>query len=138
MHSLCSGLTSPALLVSECSLRSRGRLESQQAKADVYDQATAALVAAVEEGAGAYEMPWHTLSSLINAISRKLYRGINILMLRAAAQKNNTDRPNEPPIGSGANRALKCAKASTAHSIIPARAAHQAMPQNHQPRLANK
>ena len=60
-------------------------------KPDIYEQVTAALIAALEEGAhaGEYKMPWHALSSPFNAISRKPYRGINILLLWAAAQKHN-------------------------------------------------
>lgn len=56
-------------------------------KPDIYEQVTSALIAALEEGAGQYEMPWHALSSPVNAGSRKPYRGINILLLWAAAQK---------------------------------------------------
>ena len=64
-------------------------MSSNQSKPDVYEQVTAALIAALEEGAGQYQMPWHALSSPINAGSRKQYRGINILLLWAAAQKRN-------------------------------------------------
>ena len=64
-------------------------MSSNQSKPDVYEQVTAALIAALEEGAGQYQMPWHALSRPINAGSRKQYRGINILLLWAAAQKQN-------------------------------------------------
>jgi antirestriction protein ArdC len=62
---------------------------SKQTKADVYEQITAALIAAIEEGTGTFEMPWHTMSSPVNAANQKLYRGVNILMLWAAARKHN-------------------------------------------------
>jgi antirestriction protein ArdC len=62
---------------------------SKQTRADVYEQITSALITAIEEGTGKFEMPWHTLSSPINAANRKLYRGVNILMLWAAARKHN-------------------------------------------------
>jgi antirestriction protein ArdC len=62
---------------------------SKQTSTDVYEQITAALIAAIEEGTGKFEMPWHTMSSPVNAASQKLYRGINILMLWAAAHKHN-------------------------------------------------
>lgn len=58
-----------------------------QAKADVYEQITAAIVEAIEAGAGKYEMPWHHVGAPINAFTRKLYRGINILALWATTAK---------------------------------------------------
>lgn len=63
-------------------------MQSNQAKADVYEQITNAIVSAIEEGAGEYEMPWHTLSTPLNATNRKPYRGVNVLMLWATAQKH--------------------------------------------------
>ena len=60
---------------------------TNQAKADVYEQITNAIIAAIEAGTDKYEMPWHRLDNPINATSRKLYRGVNVLMLWAAAQK---------------------------------------------------
>jgi antirestriction protein ArdC len=50
---------------------------SKQGRTDVYEQITAALIAAIEEGTGTFEMPWHTLSTPINAANQKLYRGVN-------------------------------------------------------------
>lgn len=48
---------------------------------------------AIEKGAGRYQMPWHTsgefsFSPINNAQSKKHYRGINILVLWAAAEKH--------------------------------------------------
>jgi len=63
-------------------------MESNQAKVDVYEQINNAIVSAVEEGTGRYEMPWHALSTPLNATNRKPYRGVNVLMLWATAQKN--------------------------------------------------
>jgi antirestriction protein ArdC len=60
-----------------------------QAKADVYEQITNAIIAAIKEGAQKYEMPWHSLSTPMNAINRKRYRGVNVLMLWAGAQKRS-------------------------------------------------
>ena len=60
-------------------------------KPDLYEQVTQALISALEEGAGEYRMPWHSLSQPVNAISHKAYRGINTLLLWAAAQKNGYD-----------------------------------------------
>lgn len=62
---------------------------SKPAKADVYEQITAAVIAAIDEGTTTFQMPGHTLFNLINAANQKLYRGINILMLWAAAHKHN-------------------------------------------------
>lgn len=63
-------------------------MQSNPAKADVYEQITNAIVSAIEDGAGKYEMPWHALSIPLNATSRKPYRGVNVLMLWATAQKH--------------------------------------------------
>jgi antirestriction protein ArdC len=62
-------------------------MQSNPAKADVYEQITNAIVSAIEEGAEKYEMPWHALSTPLNAISRQPYRGVNVLMLWASVQK---------------------------------------------------
>ncbi len=58
-----------------------------QGKADVYQQITNAIIDAIEEGTPKFEMPWHSLSTPVNATSHKPYRGLNILMLWAAARK---------------------------------------------------
>ena len=63
-------------------------MQSNQAKADVYEQITNTIVSAIEEGVGKYEMPWHTLSAPLNAANRKPYKGVNVLMLWATAQKH--------------------------------------------------
>jgi antirestriction protein ArdC len=82
-------LTSPTLLSAGAASTQENNMLSKQSKADVYEQITAALIAAIEEGTGKFEMPWHTLSSPINAANRKLYRGVNILMLWVAAHQHN-------------------------------------------------
>ena len=64
-------------------------MQSNQAKADVYEQITNAIVSAIEEGAGKYEMPWHALFTPLNATNRKPYRGVNVLMLWATARKHS-------------------------------------------------
>jgi antirestriction protein ArdC len=58
----------------------------------VYDAITAQIITAIASGAaaGTWRMPWHTTSghpifAPINAVSRKPYRGINTLVLWAAA-----------------------------------------------------
>ena len=59
-------------------------------KSDVYQTVTNAIINAIEQGAGAWKMPWHTSGrfafSPINVTSKKPYRGINTVCLWAAAQ----------------------------------------------------
>src|SRR5690349_25023813 len=64
-------------------------MQLNQAKPDVYEQITNAIVSAIEEGAGKYEMPWHALATPLNATNRKPYRGVNVLMLWATARKHS-------------------------------------------------
>jgi len=60
-------------------------------KKDIFQRVTDDIVSAIEAGAGTYRMPWNTsggfINSPINAASRKAYRGINVLILWATAQK---------------------------------------------------
>jgi antirestriction protein ArdC len=62
-------------------------MQSDHAKADVYEQITNTIIAALEEGTEKYQMPWHSLSTPINAGTRKRYRGVNVLVLWAAAKR---------------------------------------------------
>jgi antirestriction protein ArdC len=60
-------------------------------RTDIYQTVTDRIVAAIEAGAGDWKMPWHaqdggTMAMPINAVSRRPYRGINPLLLWAAAQ----------------------------------------------------
>ena len=61
------------------------------AQADIYTRITNQIVASIEAGADAFQMPWHTdgLSAgrPINALSGKAYRGVNVLALWCAAQE---------------------------------------------------
>ena len=54
---------------------------------DVYEQITHSIVTAIEQGAGRYQMPWHTLSTPINAATQKPYRGVNVLNLWIASSR---------------------------------------------------
>jgi antirestriction protein ArdC len=60
-------------------------------KSSVYDTITATIVERIESGKAAAEwkMPWHTsgITSPINAVSKKRYRGINTLTLWATANR---------------------------------------------------
>lgn len=64
-------------------------------KHDVYGRITSQIVAAIENGIGTWKMPWHTSGrdafSPINVTSRKPYRGINTLVLWAAANAKGYD-----------------------------------------------
>jgi antirestriction protein ArdC len=56
-------------------------------RSDVYEAITNRMIAALEEGAGEWQMPWHRsgLSRPINAHTKKPYRGVNVVALWAAA-----------------------------------------------------
>ena len=57
---------------------------------ELFERITRQIADAIEAGAGDFRMPWHrwgeALAYPINAASRRPYRGINILMLWAAAE----------------------------------------------------
>jgi antirestriction protein ArdC len=65
-------------------------IETTTAKKDIYERVTEVIVQAIEEGAGTYKMPWRTSggfpNSPVNAVSKRPYRGVNILVLWATAQ----------------------------------------------------
>ena len=60
-------------------------------RADVYARITAEIIAAVETGAGECRMPWHhdgaSTARPTNVASSKRYRGVNTLLLWAAAAR---------------------------------------------------
>ncbi|MBX3435762.1 MAG: ArdC family protein, partial [Pirellulales bacterium] len=57
---------------------------------DIFERVTNLIVEAIEQGTGSYRMPWKTSggfpNSPINAVSRKPYRGVNVLLLWATAE----------------------------------------------------
>jgi antirestriction protein ArdC len=57
---------------------------------DVYTQVTNNIIAAIEAGAGDWQMPWHRsgegLNRPVNIDTAKAYRGINVVSLWAAGQ----------------------------------------------------
>ena len=65
-------------------------------KQDVYSRVTSQIVTAIEKGVGNWRMPWHTSGrfafSPINAITRKPYRGVNVLALWAVARSKAHER----------------------------------------------
>lgn len=60
--------------------------------ADIHSTITDAIVAAIEAGAGEWQMPWHKsgngLHRPVNIDTGKRYRGVNILSLWASSQRN--------------------------------------------------
>ncbi|MBF5089576.1 DUF1738 domain-containing protein [Novosphingobium sp. NBM11] len=60
------------------------------ATASIYDTITNQIIAALERGTGNYTLPWHRssapLTRPINAVTRKAYRGVNVLALWASAE----------------------------------------------------
>ena len=58
--------------------------------ASIYDTITDQIVASLEGGAGKFSLPWHRsnapLSRPMNAMTRKTYRGVNVLALWASAE----------------------------------------------------
>ena len=57
---------------------------------DVYTRVTNHIIEAIERGAGTFRMPWHVTDadhfSPLNAVSKKPYRGVNVVSLWAAAE----------------------------------------------------
>ena len=58
-------------------------------RADLYRTITDQIVAAIEAGTGNYQLPWHRggTGTPLNAITGRHYRGINTLLLWAAAMQ---------------------------------------------------
>ena len=56
----------------------------------IYDTITRQIIAALEAGTGEFSLPWHRsnapLSRPVNALTKKAYRGINVLALWASAE----------------------------------------------------
>lgn len=64
---------------------------ASQSQPDLYRRITDHIIQAIEAGADAWQMPWHSngqnLLSPVNAASGKPYRGVNVLALWVAAQE---------------------------------------------------
>ncbi len=76
-------------------MNNRQNTKQNGERADIYQKVTDAIVVEIEHGVGSWVMPWHTAGELasipVNALTRKLYRGVNILVLIAAAKTNGYD-----------------------------------------------
>lgn len=56
---------------------------------DIHAEITNRIIAAIEAGAGTFQMPWHNAASTktpVNATSKRTYRGVNIVSLWIVAQ----------------------------------------------------
>ena len=66
--------------------------DGTESRADIYQRITDRIAAAIEAGAGKWQMPWHpgadgaALVLPVNAATGKPYRGVNTIVLWAAAQ----------------------------------------------------
>lgn len=64
-------------------------------RVDTYTRITKEIVAAIEAGTGSWKMPWHhdgrAASRPLNVASNRHYRGINVLLLWAAASSAGYD-----------------------------------------------
>ena len=66
---------------------------STRSRADLYREISDHIIEQIEAGTGSYRMPWHhdglPTNRPMNAISHAPYRGINVFILWAAAQRTN-------------------------------------------------
>lgn len=64
-----------------------------KSKRDIHGEITQQIIAAIEAGAGNFQMPWHQagtgLTRPVNALTGNTYRGINVLSLWVSAQIGN-------------------------------------------------
>ena len=90
-------------------------------RADVYTRITDQIVAAIEAGAGKCRMPWHhdgqATSRPINLASNKPYRGINVLVLWAAADRCGYANGLWGTIANGSPWAHRSVRANAALSL---------------------
>lgn len=73
------------------------RRDEDKPRKDIHKEVTDKIVAAIEAGAGEFQMPWHRpgISSILprNALTDKKYNGINIIALWVAADEKNYPLP---------------------------------------------
>ena len=64
---------------------------TNQERFDIHQHITDQIVAAIERGAGEFRLPWHrsagNIMRPVNVVSKKAYRGVNILALWATAEE---------------------------------------------------
>lgn len=66
-------------------------MDTLSTRQDIYARVTAQIVEAIEQGADSFQMPWYFSGALCeapaNAVSKRPYRGINVLALWSVARK---------------------------------------------------
>jgi antirestriction protein ArdC len=63
-------------------------------RADIYQRVTDQIIAAIEKGAGKWDMPWNQNSGMpLNVQSNKFYRGVNVPVLWSVAQDKGYEHP---------------------------------------------
>jgi antirestriction protein ArdC len=81
------------LAVSKAALAANERSVLMKPKRDIHGEITSQIIAAIEAGAGDFQMPWHQagsgLTRPVNALTKNAYRGVNILSLWVSAQIRN-------------------------------------------------
>lgn len=61
---------------------------------NIHEEITNKIIAAIEAGAGEFQMPWHSLGAMPkNASTQALYRGINILSLETSRSERQLASP---------------------------------------------
>jgi antirestriction protein ArdC len=94
----------------------------RSARADVYTRITDDIVAAIEQGAGEWDMPWHHDGSSIarprNVASDKPYRGINILALWVAAHRAGYTSGTWGTYRQWAERGCQVRRGETATTVV--------------------
>lgn len=89
---------------------------------DVYARVTSQIVAAIENGAGTWKMPWHTSGrdafTPVNVTSRKPYRGINTLCLWAAAESKGYEHGEWATYGQWQDHGAQVRKGEKAVTVV--------------------
>ena len=89
--------------------------------ADIYARITDQIIAAIEAGQDAFEMPWHSQTSSarpVNALSGKPYRGVNTLALWCAAHDAGYSSPQWATYKQWQERGAQVRKGEKASSIV--------------------
>lgn len=91
-------------------------------KVDIYTRITNQVIEAIEEGTKTYRMPWKTTgripTSPINAVSRRPYRGVNILLLWMLAETKGYESGLWATYGQWKKLGAQVRKGETACGIV--------------------
>ena len=96
--------------------------KTNPAQADIYTRITSSIIASIEAGADAFQMPWHSdglcSGRPINAASGKAYRGVNVLALWCAAQEAGYSSDQWATYKQWAERGQQVRKGEKSTSIV--------------------